>query len=185
MGRLLPVASLLALAACSGGPSPEPPSQAAPTAPSPTSPPSPAPPPSAGGGYRQDVDDLFRTMNAQDGSPVQDTPPAPAAPATADPGSPRVIHGNVPAASAPADVAARALQQQKYADNLAGCLDGRFYAFCDHAMLTPADAARVEHAEFEANLTTCIDPQWQDLCRPELLPSGSDPAAVPERPTTP
>ena len=96
-----------------------------------------------------------------------------------------MIHGNLPAASAPPDVAARALQQQKYADNLAGCLDGRFYAFCDHAMLTPADAARVEHAEFEANLTTCIDPQWQDLCRPELLPSGSDPAAVPERPTTP
>lgn len=187
MARLLAVASLLALAACSAEPSPapEPPTRTAPTTLNPDAAASPAPPSDAQGGYKQEVDDLFRTMNAQDAAPAQDGPSAPGAPEATAPGSPRVIHGVAPADAAPADVAARAAEQQKYEENLAGCLDGRFFAFCDHAMLTPADAARVEQAELAANQTTCIDPQWQHLCRPELLPSGGDPAAARDQPSTP
>jgi hypothetical protein len=57
-----------------------------------------------------------------------------------------------------------------YHENLRTCLDGRFWAFCDHALLTAADAVSVARAEREANFTTCIDPAWQHLCRPDLLP---------------
>lgn len=187
MGWLLAVAPLLALAACSAEPTraPEPPTPATPMTLHPGAPASPVPASDPQSGYEQEVDDLFRTMNAQDGAPAQDGLSAPAAPEATAPGSPRVIHEIAPAASAPADVAAHAAEQQKYEENLAGCLDGRFFAFCDHAMLTPADAARVEQAEIAANQTTCIDPQWEYLCRPELLPSGSDPAAARDQPSTP
>jgi hypothetical protein len=58
-----------------------------------------------------------------------------------------------------------------YLENLAICLDGRFPAFCDHGLLVTYDAQRVRNAEYEANLVTCIDPQWQHLCRPDLLPA--------------
>ncbi|MFO1047553.1 MAG: hypothetical protein U1E52_06610 [Geminicoccaceae bacterium] len=185
MGWLLAVASLLALAACGAEPAPAPPQQAVPTTSNPVSPSSPVSPADARSTYKQEVDDLFRTMNAQDASPAPNGARAPAETEATAPGSPRVIHGVAPSASAPADVAARAAEQQRYEENLAGCLDGRFFAFCDHAMLTPADAARVEQAEITANQTTCIDPQWQQLCRPELLPSGGDPAPAPDQPPTP
>ena len=31
----------------------------------------------------------------------------------------------------------------------------------------------VSTAEYQANLAICIDPQWQHLCRPELLPDNT------------
>ena len=70
--------------------------------------------------------------------------------------------------------------EASYEENLQTCLDGRFPAFCDHSKLSAYDAARVDTAEREANFVTCIDPQWQHLCRPELLPgSDTDPANSP------
>ena len=57
-----------------------------------------------------------------------------------------------------------------YEENLAICLDGRWFAFCDHELLSPDDKASVAGAEYRANQVTCIDPQWQQLCRPDLLP---------------
>ena len=66
-----------------------------------------------------------------------------------------------------------------YQENLDTCLDGRFPAFCDHDKLTSLDAARAREAEYQANQVTCIDPEWQHLCRPELLPDGAPPPPAP------
>jgi hypothetical protein len=70
----------------------------------------------------------------------------------------------------PAPNAPGARQAAAYQENLKICLDGRWFAFCDHDQLTRYDAIWVRRAEYEANMVTCIDPQWQHLCRPELLP---------------
>ena len=167
MGRIAPVLFLLALAACASGPPPAlpqprpvaPPAVSAAPAPRQVSPTS-----AARGGYAQEVDDLFRALGAEDGRPAPAQARAPGQPTR------QVIHTIAPVSSEIAAAETREAQQRTYEENLTGCLDGRFPAFCDHALLTPYDAVRVQQAEHEANLATCLDPAWQHLCRPELLP---------------
>jgi hypothetical protein len=74
------------------------------------------------------------------------------------------------AASGGAPAAPSRTTRAAYDENLAICLDGRWFAFCDHERLSRDDKARVAGAEHTANQVTCIDPEWQHLCRPELLP---------------
>jgi hypothetical protein len=118
----------------------------------------------ARGGYAQEVDDLFRALDAEDGRPAPTQAKAPGQP------NRQVIYTIAPVSPEIAAAEMQEAQQRAYDENLTGCLDGRFPAFCDHAQLTPYDAARVQRAEYEANLATCLDPEWQHLCRPELLP---------------
>ena len=173
MGRTAPIALLLALAACSSSRD----TAKVPAAPTPvqaTAQPAPHPPPAPPHGSSvQEVNDLFRWLDAQ--------PAAGAAPRRASGAGtavqPAVIYTIPRANPALLAVVDQEAQQAAYQENLEGCLDGRFPAFCDHAQLTPYDAARVQQAEHEANLATCIDPEWQHLCRPELLPTGHSPAA--------
>ena len=94
--------------------------------------------------YERELDDLFRALAEQDDRHGR-------------------AAGSAAAMTSPAAKAA-------YDENLAICLDGRWFAFCDHELLTVADASRVRSAEYQANQVTCIDPEWQHLCRPELLP---------------
>ena len=174
MGRIVPVASLLALAACASGPPPassKPRPVALPAISAAPAPRQVLPASAARGGYTQEVDDLFRALDAGDGRPAPAQARAPGQPAR------EVIYVIAPVSPERAAAEAQEGQQRAYEENLTGCLDGRFPAFCDHAQLTPYDAARVQQAEHEANLATCIDPEWQHLCRPELLPTGHSPAA--------
>lgn len=165
MGRIAPIALLLVLGACSSSRDATNP----PTTPTPahaTAPPVPQPPASPGGSSIQEVNDLFRWLAVQ-----------PAAGTTASRASgagtaaqPAVIYTIPRADPAMLAIVDREAQHAAYQENLEGCLDGRFPAFCDYGALTAYDAAQVQAAEYEANLTTCIDPEWQHLCRPYPLP---------------
>ena len=172
MGRIAPVLSLLALAACAGEPS----------APRPQTIPAPPPvmvpmaPPTiaanaARRGYAQEVDELFSALPEQDAQAAaaarvpQASPVAAIAPVAiyTVPRVPRQIPAADPYVA----------QRAAYQENLTTCLDGRYPAFCDHDRLTAYDTQRVSAAEYQANLAICIDPQWQHLCRPELLPDNA------------
>ena len=177
MRRVAPILALLALAACAGGPASTPTPAVAPgTAPS--QPTARAVPPPAHAvprrGYQQEVDELLGSLaagNRPSGTPMgPDVPPDAALPSAQAP----TPH---PSAGATGEAF-----EASYEENLQTCLDGRFPAFCDHSKLSAYDAARVDTAEREAaNFVTCIDPQWQHLCRPELLPgSDTDPANSPD-----
>ena len=173
MGRIAPVVLLLTLGACSSSretakvpatPTPVPANV------EPASQPSGMPP---GGSSVEEVNELFRWLDAE-----------PAAGATAGPGSaiaaarPTVIYTIPRANPALLAVVDGEAQQAAYQENLEGCLDGRFPAFCDHGLLNAHDAARVREAEIQANVATCTDPAWRHLCRPELLPADGNGATV-------
>ncbi|MBK9130415.1 MAG: peptidoglycan-binding protein [Gammaproteobacteria bacterium] len=49
------------------------------------------------------------------------------------------------------------------------CIDGRYPALCDHTLLTPSEAARVDAAERRANFEKCIDGRYPALCNHSLL----------------
>lgn len=184
MRRIAPFLFLLALAACGGGPATPPAAlHAASAPPAIVKPPPPAPaavPPPA---YVQDVDALLRSLAASDvrTDRVAPDPDAAAAPAA-------VIY-SAPRGASPVEsdaVESDTAQPDPYQQNLDACLDGRFPAFCDHAKLTAYDAERTRAAEVEANLVTCIDPEWQHLCRPELLPEVmAEPVTARAAPTPP
>jgi hypothetical protein len=162
MGRMAPVLWLLALAGCAAEqttPAPSAPAQARAAARAPIAPPL--------RGYVDEVDELFRALAEHDAR-------AGTAAATATGTSPpRLTAESIPRVGQPSlATGPRAAFEVAYGENLEVCLDGRFPAFCDHERLTAYDAARVQEAEYEANLVTCIDPQWQHLCRPELLPEN-------------
>jgi hypothetical protein len=171
MGRMAPVLWLVALTGCAA----EQTTVAPPTAPSaPASagsatsrrPVAPATTPPLRG-YVEEVDELFRALAEQDAGAGG------AAATTVGSRSPSPVAASIPRVGRPGPSPdPRAALGVAYEENLEACLDGRFPAFCDHERLTTQDAARVREAEHEANLVTCIDPQWQHLCRPELLPEN-------------
>ena len=166
MGRMAPVLCLLMLAACGdeGGPaSPSVPSSPPPSAIVPAAPQVPTTP-APHRGYTKEVDELLRSLESGD---AQSGASAGAAPRSA---APAVIY-TIPRAGEEGPV--HTSEIASYQENLDTCLDGRFPAFCDHDKLSSLDAARVREAEYQANQVTCIDPQWQHLCRPELLPEGA------------
>ena len=183
MRRIAPILLLLAPAACVSDPPPAPAKPRPVASPVTSTAPAPrqvSPASAARGGYAQDVDDLFRALDAEDGRPAPAQARGPSQPTR------KVIYVIAPVSPERAVGEAQEAQQRAYEENLTGCLDGRFPAFCDHAQLTPYDAARVQQAEYEANLATCLDPAWQHLCRPELMPlsygsEASTPAAPDER----
>ena len=118
------------------------------------------------------MDDLFRWLAERGAGGV------PARGVQADQGtSPAVVY-TIPRVSREIPATApRAAERAAYRQNLEVCLDGRFPAYCDHGRLTAPDASRVREAEYQANLVTCIDPEWRHLCRPELLPETLPAAA--------
>lgn len=157
MGRFVSAVWFLALTACSSD-APAPPAAAPPAEPAAAPAPLGRAAPSAPGDYADEVDDLLQSLTGG---------PATAAPPPVPSGAPRRMVPTI----APGSPATAEARLNAYEENLTACLDGRFPAFCDHALLTGPDAARVQQAEHDANLTTCIDPQWQHLCNPGLLPA--------------
>jgi hypothetical protein len=177
MRRITPIAWLMILTSCAGQPAPTPPPVAEP-APAGVAAPTArrAPPVSHAAperGYQQEVDELLNSLagtNAPAGQTVGRI-----APASVPAPSPMPSQVPTPQPSAePLEV--------NYEENLATCLDGRFPAFCDHHRLTTEDATQVDAAERKANEITCIDPQWEHLCRPELLPEYPE-LGQPPKPT--
>lgn len=174
MGRIAPVVLFLALAACASGPPPAPPTPRPVAPPAASAAPAPrqvSPTSAARGGYAQEVDDLFRALDAGDGLPAPAQARAPGQPTR------EVIYVIAPVSPERAAAEAQEAQQRAYEENLTGCLDGRFPAFCDHAQLTPYDAARVQQAEYEANLAACLDSELSASCNRATL-SPADAARV-------
>lgn len=54
-------------------------------------------------------------------------------------------------------------------ENFRKCIDGRYPSLCNHALLTPEEATRVEAAERRANFEKCIDGRYPSLCNHSLL----------------
>lgn len=54
-------------------------------------------------------------------------------------------------------------------NNYNKCIDGRYPALCNHSLLTPSEAARVDAAERRANFNKCIDGRYPALCDHSLL----------------
>ena len=159
------------LAACGDEAGPAPPSIPS-SPPAAVAPPAPQAPTTTAPhrGYTQDVDVLLRSL---EGGDAQSGVSPGVAPRSA---APAVIY-TIPKASDAGPV--HTTEIASYQENLEACLDGRFPAFCDHDKLTSLDAARVREAEYQANQVTCIDPEWQHLCRPELLPDGTSTPPAP------
>ena len=53
--------------------------------------------------------------------------------------------------------------------NFNKCIDGRYPALCDHSLLTPSEAAKVDAAERRVNFNKCIDGRYPALCNHSLL----------------